>query len=277
MNGLNSKQYANLIESIKNEHIADEATIRKLVYIISSPENIFGIQSLEQLKKFDRLQYCEKIKSGELETEYTKGLTELDKLKFCVLEKKYGQSLEECKRLLVRYGKDLDKFEIQDENDIKIKAYLEALRNILTTNDKSVLEDLYNSPGVLEENYLFSNIIESKIRGFFVRQYNKELYKIDKDKKIEIDIPSADGLELYDTGEEFKLVITSLGAYSRYNSKANFEQEWNRKQFASHGFCTSLIANNSIATARIEHLVLGFNNFVENSLLLSAPWDVRFN
>lgn len=84
----------------------------------------------------------------------------------------------------------------------------------------------------------------------------------------------AQGIEIYDAGENFIIELTSLGAYSKYDVNANFNDEWNRKLIKSHGFCTTPIANNNIATARIKYVALGFNDFAENSLLLSAPWDV---
>lgn len=274
LNGLNNKKYSELVESIKETKITDRETIRKLASILTDSENIFNIQDIEEVKEFDRIQYVENIKQGKLKTKYIKSLNEIEKLKLCILEKKYGQSLEESKRLLTRYGKSLDEFETNDENDIKIKSYLESIRNILNTNNIKTLEEIYTSNENLQENYLFSNIIESKIREYFAREYNRVLYKPQDKDKIDIDMPLADGIDIYNVGGNFIIELTSLGAYSGYDVNANFNDEWNRKLIKSHGFCTTPIANNNMATARIRYLALGFSNFAENSLLLSAPWDI---
>lgn len=274
LEGLNNKKYKDLLESIENSELTDEETIRKLIYILSSSENIFDIKSIEEVENFNRVEYVEKIKRRELKTKYISSLDEIEKLQLCVLEKKYGQSIEESIRLLKTYGKDIDEFELSDERDVKIKEYLESIRNILNTYDKRTLEELYNSNENLKDNYLFSNIIESEIRAYFARQLNEELYQLKDENKININLPLAQGIPIYDSGENFMIELTSLGAYSNYNVNANFYEEWNRKLIQSHGFCTTPIANNNIATAKIEYVTFGFNNFAENSLLLSAPWDI---
>ena len=274
LEGLNNKKYKDLLESIENSELTDEETIRKLIYILSSSENIFDIKSIEEVENFNRVEYVEKIKRRELKTKYISSLDEIEKLQLCVLEKKYGQSLEESIRLLKTYGKDIDEFELSDERDVKIKEYLESIRNILNTYDKRTLEELYNSKENLQDNYLFSNIIESEIRAYFARQFNKELYQLKDENRININLPLAQGIPIYDSGENFMIELISLGAYSNYNVNANFYDEWNRKLIQSHGFCTTPIANNNIATAKIEYVTFGFNNFAENSLLLSAPWDI---
>lgn len=274
LEGLNNKKYKDLLESIEGSKLTDEEIIKKLAYVLSNPENIFDIKSIEEIENFNRIEYVDKIKQGEINTKYIRNLDKIEKLQLCVLEKKYGQSLEESIRLLKTYGKDLDEFEVNDERDEKIKAYLEAVRNILNTYDKDTLEELYNSKENLQDNYLFSNIIESEIRTYFARQSNKELYKVKDDDKIDINLPLAQGIEIYDAGENFIIELTSLGAYSKYDVNANFNDEWNRKLIKSHGFCTTPIANNNMATARIKYVALGFNDFAENSLLLSAPWDI---
>ncbi len=274
LEGLNNKKYKDLLESVEGSKLTDEEIIRKLAYILSNPENIFDIKSIEKVENFNRIEYVDKIKQGEISTKYIRNLDKIEKLRLCILEKKYGQSLEESIRLVKTYGKDLDEFEVIDERDEKVKAYLEAVKNILNIYDKDTLEELYNSKQNLQDNYLFGNIIESEIRAYFARQYNKELYKLKDDDKIDINLQLAQGIEIYDAGENFMIELTSLGAYSEYDVNANFNDEWNRKLIKSHGFSTTFVANNNIATARIKYLALGFNDFAENSLLLSAPWDI---
>lgn len=274
LRGLNNEKYKNLIESIDDKDLEDEAVNRKLAFILSNSENIFGIQSIEQVKDYNRIEWTEKIKKGELKTEYIKSLDKIEKLQLCVLERKYGLSLEKAKRLLQIYGKDLDEFEIDNERDEKIKLYLETIRSILNTNDESELEKLYNNEEIFQDNYFFCNIIESEIRAYFSRLYNKKIYDVKTEDRININLPLADGIPVYELGQEFMLEVTSLGAYSKYDISANFYDEWNRKLIKSHGFCTTPIANNNLATAKIKYVLLGFNNFSEYSLLLSAPWDI---
>ena len=129
LKGLNNKKYENLLESIESSELTDEETIRKLVYILSNSENIFNIKSIEEVENFNRIEYVEKIKHGEIRTRYIRNLDRIEKLQLCILEKKYGQSLEECMYLLKTYGKDLDEFEVNDERDVQIKEYLKSKWN----------------------------------------------------------------------------------------------------------------------------------------------------
>lgn len=274
LKGLNNKEYKDLLESIDSTNLTDDETIRKLTCILSNSENIFEIKSVEEVENFNRIEYVEKIKQGQLGKKSTCKLDEIALLQLCILEKKFGQSIEESIRLLKTYGKDLDEFEVNDERDVKVKTYLEAVRNILYTFDKKHLEELYNSKENMQDNYLFSSIMEGEIRAYFARQYNRKLYKLTDKNKIDIDLPLAQGIQIYDAGENFIIELTSIGAYSEYDINANFNEQWNRKLIESHGFCTTPIANNNIATARIKYVAFGFNNFAENSLLLSAPWDI---
>ena len=58
---------------------------------------------------------------------------------------------------------------------------------------------------------------------------------------------------IYDAGTDFKMIITSLGAF-HYEGIDNYANNWNRPAIAAQHFCASYIRNDMIGTAPVHNI-----------------------
>ena len=69
--------------------------------------------------------------------------------------------------------------------------------------------------------------------------------------------------------------MTALGAYQdNFSDKENYSTYWNSKKIMAHTSSCSLIANNNLATAKINNVCLGFSNFEEEMFYGGASRDM---
>ena len=113
-------------------------------------------------------------------------------------------------------------------------------------------------------------LIESELRDMFLQEFNKVSFKI-TDQQYRI----VDGIQVYNAGTDFKIIMTSIGAYQGILNIDNYNRYWNSPHIRSHGNCCSLIANNNLSTATINNICFGFSEFEPGMLLRAGNKDLN--
>ena len=265
---LTSGEYDKLLESMQNINEID------FVYLYKTfiNDNLFNIQTVEQLANYEQIKrrVCNGIMQDDEDilTQYPiiASMSNIERKQLAVLEKLYGQDLKSAIELVEKYGEGINNLSITDEKTAKCIAYINSLKAILNTQDEMLLNKFYEIQG-LNEKDINPIAIEYELRSAFAREYNKGLFDV-KDAK---DFDEVDGVKFYEAGTEFKMIISSIGAYYTEEDKVNFQKDWNRKDLQSHAMCTSYIRNDMIGTAPIPHFCYGFTNMEEKSLVLASP------
>lgn len=262
---LNSKEYQELIGNI-SEH---EVDIEKLIKVMQSP-NYFGIKTVKDLENYSQIkkEICDKIMNDDIDSLDEETLiqilqmNDLDQIRFAILQKLYGQDLESTKKIIEKYGQDL---ETLDQNSDEV-IYVKALKKIMATNDINLLKKYYSVDRGLEEELVDLVAIENKLKHDYGKQFNKNLLQPQDLEKGEIE-------GTLKVGTNFRMIITSVAPYVKSIPK-NFAEDWNRNNIKSRGFCCSYITNDMIGTAKIPHLCYGFSQMSEDALMLSGPTDI---
>ena len=204
--------------------------------------------------------------------------TSLDMVKEAVLMEKYGITLDKTIEIVEKYASDLniEEEKLSDKDKIIINI-LKSLKEIIECDDKYKLGILYKSISNNTELSIKQTVIlEKEIRALYARQLNKDLLSIEDMKDTGLD--KRYGIKIYeafdeDNPKEFKILLTCLGAYSGFTRPSDFKANWLRPKEISHGFCTSLISNEMLGTAKMN-ACLAFTNIEEGNLLLSSPFDI---
>ena len=254
----NIKEYGELINKIKNDNNFIEENISILVKLFQN-ENIFNITLPEQVTDYNstmKVLCDEKIKSKNI----------IDK-KQAVLYKIFGQDVNYTKELIEKYGEDIET--IEDQN---LKDYMNSLIMILEA-DESSLEKIYKECSDTPL-YVDKTLIENSLRQAYLNLYNEGLYKVKKDVK-----PG----EIIEAGTNFKMLVTSIGAFTiededeeevEEKNIKNYKENWNRPSISTQHFCASYIRNDLIGTAPIYDVCYGFDRMENNSLVLSNSEDI---
>ena len=244
----NIESYKVLVSNLeKNGNVDMDKLIPILIH-----SNDFNIKTIEDVENFQEIKRkkCEDLMNGETIKEKQKG----------VLLKIFGQGLRETKRIIEKFGDDID--EIEDED---LKAYIKSLQEILQTQNPKVLEKIFKQVEELEN--INPLLMERMLKTEYWKLYNKDLFKLEKAEKL------PEGENLYSAGTDFKMIITSVGAYWT-NEVADYKKDWNRPAIGSQHFCASYIRNDMLGHAPIPHTCYGFSEMKDDSLMLSGPEDI---
>jgi hypothetical protein len=247
-------------------------------------ENIFNITNLDEVKDYEniRKEVCDTIiqnPNSESLNKYPKiaAMSTLDREKTAVLQKIYGQSLEDAKYLLNLYGEDIDRLQITSENE-DIIAYMKSLKVIMNA-DENLLKSVYEEcEETIDINSVYDvEFIEEKMKDVYLETYNEKIYKTKEEDLVGTEYLDGHKIDVYDAGTEFSMSITSIGAFISNNERTEYKKDWNRPKTASQGYCTSYIRNDMLATAGINNVVYGFDGYDKGSLMMSGYSDIGSN
>lgn len=244
----NISGYKELIASFNNNENID---MKKLLPILIH-QNDFDIKTYDDVENFKEIKRkrCEELIKGETVEEKQKA----------VLLKIFGQNRKEAQELVVKFGQDIDKIEDED-----LKSYIKSLQEILNTEDPTTLEEIFNQVEELETSNPV--LMERMLKTEYWKLYNNDLFKVEDARKL------PDGENVYSAGTDFKMIITSVGAYVS-NQPDNYKENWNRASLGSQHFCASYIRNDMLGHAPMPHICYGFEEMKEDSLMLSGPGDI---
>ena len=244
----NIASYKELISNLKGK---ENIEIDKLIPILIH-QNSFDIRTIEDVENYQDIKRkrCEQLIKGK----------DLEDKQKAVLLKIFGQGIKETEDVIAKFGEDID--EIEDEN---LKAYIKSLQTILKIKDSKVLEEIYEQVEELE--IINPLLMERLLKTEYCKLYNKGLFDVKNAKKI----PSEENV--YSAGIDFKMIITSVGAY--YTNKIkDYNKDWNRPSISSQHFCASYIRNDMLGHAPIQYICYGFKEMKEDSLMLAGPGDI---
>lgn len=148
-----------------------------------------------------------------------------------------------------------------------------SLYKIVTEKDAGKLIKIFDEFSEQKEtsfSYMQPVLIESELRDMFLQELNKVSFKIN-DQQYQI----VDGIQVYNAGADFKMIMTSIGAYQGNLNVDNYNEYWNSPHIRSHGNCCSLIANNNLSTAAINNICFGFSEFELGMLLRAGNKDLN--
>lgn len=269
-----SNRYQTL-NSFIEEHLRQggslsESDKEKLLFIYTSNTN-WTIENMQDLSVFGEKDSKSTIEIDEMvDSERQKTLKNLPKIQNALLWKSFGISLKDAESIIQKFK--AENIEITDENRETMQLY-SCLYKIISEKDAEKLIkifDEFSEQRGVSFNYMQPVLIESELRDMFLKELNKVSFKIDSQLPINID-----GINVYTAGTDFKMIVTSIGAYQGKMAIDNYREYWNSPHIRSHGNCCSLIANNNLSTAEIKNVCFGFSNFNLGTLLRASNKDLN--
>ena len=251
-----------LEEKIKQGIPLSENDKEKLLFLYTS-QSKWNIKSLEDLEAFGEKNSTDMAEIDELvEGERNLPVKNITNIQNALLLKSYGISLGTAKSIISKFR--ARNIEITDDNRDTMELYL-SLYKIVTEKDAGKLIRIFDEFSAKKEtnfNYMQPVLIESELRDMFSQELNKVTFKTTDQPQTVID-----GINIYDAGTNFKIIMTSVGAYQDGLEIEDYSEYWNSPHIRSHGNCCSLIANNNLSTAQIRNVCFGFSEFSSGMLL----------
>ena len=202
-------------------------------------------------------------------------LSDLDRIRYAIIQAKYGMNLEKAKILCSTFGDDIDKIEQSEDTRI-----IKELRTILREDDIDRLrqinldEDYANYEGTI-------NIVPN-LKNAYLHKYQETLYQINEDdyigtqsvktrgKKVDVKIYNALGKD--NDRADFNMILTSLGGIYFYNHNyEDLKADWDRAD-KNHTISCSYIGNDFLGVVD-ENYLLAFSDIEENELLQARNQD----
>lgn len=247
LNNLTSGEYDELINSIKDLESVDIDILKGIL----QGNNVFDIKNVEDIEKYEQIK-------KEKTDEWIKS-SDIDIKKQAVFEKIFGHDIQYATEVLRKYGHDIDSLPDSD-----VKYYIKSVQEIIDCASSEKLDRIYEE--CKEVTFVDKALTERSLKTEFGKQYNEGLLKVDKCEEL--------GENMYLAGTDFKMIITSVGAYINSRQNTNYKDDWNRPALAAQHFCASYIRNDMIGTAPITDICYGFDDMADDSLLLSGASDI---
>ena len=282
----------------KLQDLSEDERLKAISIIVSNSE--FSLGSLSELNTYyeKRKSICQEIISDpkKVEEEYKKdmesegeisnlpfrllyemqSLDELDRIRYAIIEAKYGMSLKKAQILCSAFGKDCDKIEQSEETRI-----ITELKNILQETDVDKLRNI--SLEEVYENYSGTINIFPNLKNAYLKKYQETLYQINEQdyigsqsvklkgrKKANVKIYNVLGKD--NDRADFNMILTSLGGI--YYINHNYEDlraDWDR-QDKNHTISCSYIGNDFLGVVD-ETYLLAFSDIKKNELLQARNQD----
>ena len=208
--------------------------------------------------------------------ENMKGLSEIDRTRYAIIEAKFGMSFEKAKMLCDAFGQDIKKVKSSEE-----KRIIQELISIFKENDIEKLKGINLNENY--NNYIGTMNIVPNLKNTFLEMYKETLYqpkqedyiglqtvKIKGMKKSNVQIYNVLGKE--NNNADFNMILTSLGGIFPYGHDfSNFKSDWDRKD-SNHTISCSYIGNDSLALTN-DDLLLAFADINSNELIQARNMD----
>lgn len=280
------------------QNLSEDERLKAISIILSNSE--FSLESLSELNIYHekRKEICQEIISDpkKVEEEYKKvmdsedeisvfpfallhemqSLTELDRIRYAIIEAKYGMSLEKAQVLCSAFGEDCDKIEQSEETRI-----ITELKNILEETDIDKLRNI--SLDEVYENYSGTINIFPNLKNAYLKKYQETLYHINEQdyigsqsiklkgrKKANVKIYNVLGKD--NDRADFNMILTALGGiYFHNHNFSDLKSDWDR-QDKNHTISCSYIGSDFLGVVD-ETYLLAFSDIQANELLQARNED----
>ena len=202
-------------------------------------------------------------------------LSDIDRIRYAIVEAKYGMNLEKVRILCSAFGDDIEIIKQSEETRI-----IRELKAILEEDDIDRLRQIS-----LDENYAnyegTINIVPN-LKNAYLHEYQKKLYQIDeedyiatqsvrtKGKKYDVKIYNVLGKK--NDRADFNMIVTSLGGiYFHRHNYDDLKADWDRAD-KNHTISCSYIGNDFLGVVD-ESYLLAFSDIGENELLRASNQD----
>lgn len=283
------------LEELQN--LSEKDRLKAISIILSNSE--FRLSDLSELKDYyeKRREICKQIIDNPkvAEEEYEKNtndgdeislfpfgflhemqdLNELDRIRYGIIQAKYGMNLEKAKILCNAFGHEID--QIEQSEDTRI---IKELMAILQEDDIDKLRQIH-----LDENYAnyegTINIVPN-LKNAYLHKYKETLYQVSeedyigtqsiktKGKKVDVKIYNVLGKN--NNRANFNMILTSLGGiYFHNHNYDDLKSDWDRAD-KNHTISCSYIGNDFLGVVD-ESYLLAFSDIEENQLLQARNQD----
>jgi len=281
------------------QSLSERDRLKAISIILSDRDSAFHLNHLNELNDYyeKRKEICKQIidnpkKAEEYEKNMNskeeisffpfgllyemQNLSDLDRIRYGIIEAKYGMSLEKAKILCSAFGNDIENIEQSEETRI-----IKELKAILGNDDFDSLrqinldEDYANYEGTI-------NIV-ANLRNSYLHKYQETLYQVNeedyigtqrvktKGKKVDVKIYNVLGKN--NDRADFNMILTSLGGiYCLNHNYDNLKADWDRAD-RNHTISCSYIGNDFLGVVD-ESYLLAFSDIGENELLRASNQDV---
>ena len=279
------------------QSLTEKERLKAVSIILSSEFNLGNLSELDTYYE-KRKAICQEIISNpkKVEEEYKKSmdsedeisdfpfellyemqsLTEIDRIKYAIIEAKYGMSLEKATVLCNAFGEDIDGIDQSEETRI-----IKELENILQETDIEKLRTIDLDENF--KNYEGTINIFPNLKNAYTRKYQETLYQIDEKDYIGLQSIKLKGkkrtdLKIYNVlgknndRANFNMILTSLGGiYFHNHNYDDLNADWDR-QDKNHTISCSYIGNDFLGVVDDTYL-LAFSDIQENELLQARNQD----
>lgn len=291
-NEQSARQFDYIVSSINNFNILKDIANdtenwdAKLQYLINLDDadrrriiNDYGFDGsfLVEIEKVRRENLFEWMRIGYYEDE-EQGVVDCEIDSYLLLQATFGITYDEAKELIKKYGEDVEKIEVQDEESKKALRKLQIIKELVNFQNIEDLEEYYHSH---EEEFMelsreVSPFYKVDLEISFVNLYSRQYDKILRAETTKLGEISYNGksVEVYEITGDFNLLIRGEQEVYPENNN-NF---WNATQIGIRGLCQSTIGQDYIRMVNYERddiCYIASTSCGEGELRMAATTNIK--
>lgn len=262
---------AELEKQLREAGTLDDNLVDSLLFLYARP-CFWNVRTLEEVKELSTpnskiLQEQNQI----VQEEKKSSKKDIARLKSALLGITYGLDLKTASKICKKYH--MEGLERTEENEDLFEMYQAISSIVKEENPDTIIAvyEMFQTEMPFELEFMNITTFEADLRKEFAKSLNQSVWKL-RGEPVQL----LDGIPLYDADTDFKMIITSIGAYQPdFASQENYFTYWNSPEIVSHGNCCSLIANNNLSMIDPKTIILGFQTMDEGMLLLAGNQDLN--
>lgn len=262
---------AELEKQLQEAGTLDDNLVDSLLFLYARP-CFWNVRTLEEVKELSTpnskiLQEQNQI----VQEEKKSSKKDIARLKSALLGITYGLDLKTASKICKKYH--MEGLERTEDNEDLFEMYQAISSIVKEENPDTIIAvyEMFQTEMPFELEFMNITTFEADLRKEFAKSLNQSVWKL-RGEPVQL----LDGIPLYDADTDFKMIITSIGAFqSDFASQENYFTYWNSPEIVSHGNCCSLIANNNLSMIDPKTVILGFQTMDEDMLLLAGNRDLN--
>ena len=262
---------AELEKQLQEASTLDDNLVDSLLFLYAR-QCFWNVRTLEEVKELSTpnskiLQEQNQI----VQEEKKSSKKDIARLKSALLGITYGLDLKTASKICKKYH--MEGLERTEDNEDLFEMYQAISSIVKEENPDTIIAvyEMFQTEMPFELEFMNITTFEADLRKEFAKSLNQSVWKL-RGEPVQL----LDGIPLYDADTDFKMIITSIGAFqSDFASQENYFTYWNSPEIVSHGNCCSLIANNNLSMIDPKTVILGFQTMDEDMLLLAGNRDLN--
>ena len=285
INGYYDELINDLYEQMSNKEQITGDEINKLLFLFQKSDteyaNSFNITTKKELESFETIRdlVCDTILNDpslsdqnivmpiEKYLNKVKNSSEVDRIKFALLEKNYNIDIQEAEQITQLFSFDSNNIHTNSTHQENIIKEIQTIKEIVESKDIEKLNQLINSNNMEKSDIISSTYFIEMAKEMYESEYKKVLYNPKSEQKLGEVKYNGKNIDIFEADSDFKMIVKCITP-----NEDNSNDIWNKltkdtgngKEDLRYYTSTSFMTSENLLKDTNQDVILGFGESTKN-------------